>query len=170
MGVSQEIFNASNGSTALTYSIKKDIAQMYSWSKQYEIWINTYLRACGKNSLYFSIRILPSSTIFKKEDADMYLKTAQYGYPKMAVAAVMGIDVLDMVHIADFENNIIGLETIMKPLSSSYTQSGDENSKNSEKIKTGSTQIRDITNEGGRPPLDESERADRTQQNIEGMT
>lgn len=170
MGVSQEIFNASNGSTALTYSIKKDIAQMYSWSKQYEIWINTYLRRIGKTNCYFSIRILPSSTIFKKEDADMYLKTAQYGYPKTAVAAVMGIDTIDMIHLSDFENNILGLDTVMKPLNSSYTQTGEENSKNSEKIKTSSKKIQDITNEGGRPPLDESERSDRTQQNIEGMT
>ena len=100
----------------------------------------------------------------------MYLKTAQYGYPKTAVAAVMGIDTIDMIHLSDFENNILGLDTVMKPLNSSYTQTGEENSKNSEKIKTSSKKIQDITNEGGRPPLDESERSDRTQQNIEGMT
>lgn len=170
MGISQEIFNSTGGSTALTYSIKKDISQMYAWSKQYEVWINTYLRRIGKNSMYFSIRFLPTSIIFKKEDSDMYLKTAQYGYPKLAVAAVMGIDTVDTLQIADFENNILDLTNIMKPLMSSYTQGNEENSKKSEKSSAGQSSPRDITNEGGRPPLDESERSDRTAQNIEGMT
>lgn len=53
---------------------------------------------------------------------------------------------------------------------SSYTQSNGGNSKNLEKSSADSSSLRDITNEGGRPPLDESERSDRTAQNIEGMT
>nr|DAG59899.1 MAG TPA: hypothetical protein [Caudoviricetes sp.] len=33
MGITSQIFNSSNGSTAITYSIKKDISIMFSWSK-----------------------------------------------------------------------------------------------------------------------------------------
>lgn len=96
----------------------------------------------------------------------MYLKAAQYGYSKMAVAAALGYDAIDLIHQTDFENNILQMTDFMIPLSSSYTMSGDENSsdtKNSGSKKETSSSSGDKTNEGGRPPLDISERSDRTQ-------
>ena len=170
LGISQEIFNSGSGSTALTYSIKKDIASLYAWSKQYEVWINAYLRGQAKGGIYFTIRLLPISSIFKKEDLDMFLKAAQYGYPKTAVAAALGIDTLDLIHQTDFENNILNMTNFMVPLSSSYTQSGVDGQKNLSQKSGESTPGEDINSEGGRPALDISERADRTQQNIDGMT
>lgn len=173
LGISSQLFNSDSGSTALTYSIKKDIAALYAWSRQYEVWFNAYLRNQAKGGVYFSIHILPVSTIFKKEEVDMYLKAAQYGYSKMAVAAALGFDAIDLIHQTDFENNVLQMTDFMIPLSSSYTMSGDENSsdsKNSGSKKETSSSSGDKTNEGGRPPLDISERSDRTQQNIDGMT
>ena len=43
LGTSSAIFNADSGSTALTYSIKKDISLMFAWSRQYELAINSFL-------------------------------------------------------------------------------------------------------------------------------
>ena len=100
----------------------------------------------------------------------MFLKAAQYGYPKTAVAAALGIDTLDLIHQTDFENNILDMTNFMVPLSSSYTQSGVEGQKNLSQKSGESTSGEDINSEGGRPALDISERADRTQQNIDGMT
>ena len=114
LGTSSSIFNAGDGTTALTFSIKKDISLMYYWSKQYELAINAFLRRKAKNDqLYFSIKFLPTSSIFRKEDVDMYLKTAQYGYPRSTVSAVMGLDMVDLAQVTDFENNVLHLEKSM---------------------------------------------------------
>ena len=171
LGTSSAIFNADSGTTALTFSIKKDISLMYAWSKQYEIAVNTILRRKAKNDqLYFSIKFLATSSIFRKEDADMYLKMAQYGYPRSTVASAIGLDMVDLSQVTDFENNVLHLEKSMIPLQSSYTTPGGENSSNSGKNSEKSTPSRDLTNEGGRPQKPVEERADRTNANIDGST
>ena len=172
LGTSSVVFNSDGGSTGLTYSIKKDISLMFSWSHQYELAINSFLRRKAKNdALYFSIKFLPTSSIFRKEDVDMYLKTAQYGYPKSTVATIIGLDIVDLAQITDFENNVLHLEKSMVPLQSSYTSSGkEEKSSGGEKSPEKDTPSPDLTNEGGRPEKSVEERADQTDRNIEGST
>lgn len=171
LGTSSVIFNADSGSTALTYSIKKDISLMFAWSHQYELAINAFLRRKAKNdNLYFSIKFLPTSSIFRKEDVDTYLKTAQYGYPRSAVAAVMGLDMIDLHQITDFENNVLHLENSMIPLSSSYNSPEKENSNSGEKNTSKDSSDKNITNEGGRPQKEVEERSDKTDRNLEGQT
>ena len=171
IGTSSAIFNADSATTALTYSIKKDISLMYAWSKQYELAVNAILQNKAKNDqLYFSIKVLATSSIFRKEDADMYLKMAQYGYPRSTVSATIGLDMVDLAQVTDFENNVLHLEKSMIPLQSSYTTPGGENSSNSGKNSGKSTTGRDLTNEGGRPQKSVEERADRTNANIDGST
>ena len=172
LGTSSSIFNAGDGTTALTFSIKKDISLMFAWSHQYELAINSFLKRKAKNEqLYFSIKLLPTSSIFRKEDVDMYLKTAQYGYPKSTVASIIGLDIVDLAQITDFENNILHLEKSMVPLQSSYTTSGkEEKSSSGEKNSNKQTTSPDLTDEGGRPQKNIEERADKTDRNIEGST
>lgn len=172
LGTSSIIFNADSGSTALTFSIKKDISLMFAWSHQYELAINSFLRRKAKNdALYFSIKLLPTSSIFRKEDVDMYLKTAQYGYPKQTVASVIGLDIIDLAQITDFENNVLHLEKSMVPLQSSYTTSGkEEKSSDGEKIPEKTTSNPNLSDEGGRPQKNIEERSDKTDKNLEGAT
>lgn len=172
LGTSASIFNAGDGTTALTFSIKKDISLMYAWSHQYELAINSVLKRKAKNdALYFSIKLLPTSSIFRKEDVDMYLKTAQYGYPKSTVASIIGLDIVDLAQITDFENNVLHLEKSMVPLQSSYTTSGkEEKNSTGEKKSDKQTSSPDLTDEGGRPQKSIEERADKTDSNIDGRT
>lgn len=172
LGTPSAIFNADSGSTALTLSIKKDISLMFTWSHQYELAINAFLkRKAKKENLYFSIKFLPTSSIFRKEDVDMYLKTAQYGYPKSTVASIIGLDIVDLAQITDFENNILHLEKTMIPLQSSYTTSGkEEKISDGEKSSPKKSGEIDLSDEGGRPQKSIEERADKTDRNIEGST
>ena len=172
LGTSASIFNAGEGTTALTFSIKKDISLMYTWSHQYELAINSILRRKAKNdALYFSIKLLPTSSIFRKEDVDMYLKTAQYGYPKSTVASIIGLDIVDLAQITDFENNVLHLEKSMVPLQSSYTTSGkEEKSSTGEKNSDKQTSSPNLTDEGGRPQKSIEERSDKTDKNLDGQT
>lgn len=167
LGTSSAIFNANSGSTALTYSIKKDISLMYAWSHQYELAINSFLRKKAKSGqLYFSIKVLPTSSIFRKEDIDTYLKTAQYGYPKTMVGALIGLDAIELEQVSDFENNVLKLSNSMIPLSSSYTATTNS----SEEKNTNTTPSNDISVEGGRPQKSVEERTDKTERNLDGAT
>ena len=66
---------------------------------------------------------------------------AQFGYPRMRVAAALGIKQRTLVSSIDFENEFLDLDEKMVPLMSSYTQTSDENSdkKNNSKEKNSST-------------------------------
>lgn len=172
LGITSQIFNASNGSTAITYSIKKDIAIMFAWSKQYEVWLNVVLRARAKNNaVYCSIRLLPTTTIFQSDSVDMYLKSAQYGYPKTLVAAALGLDDIDLLQLSDYENKRLKLDEKLVPLNSSFTQNSSEKNSNSSGNGTQkANSAPDLSNEGGRPKKSITERADRTNENIDGAT
>lgn len=171
LGTSSAIFNADSGSTAITYSIRKDLSLMCVWSQQYETAINAWLRKKTKtNSLYFSIKFLPTSSIFKKEDVDTYLKTAQYGYPKSTVSSAMGLDVIDLAQVTDFENNVLHLERSMVPLRSSYTSSDEEKFLDAEKSSRESSNAKHLKSDGGRPQKEIEERADKTDKNLESST
>ena len=169
LGVSQYIFNSSDTATALTFSIKKDVNQMFVWSKCYEIAINYLLRSRAKSaSTYFEIRFLPNSSIFRKDNVDLYLKTAQYGFPRSALAATLGFDTNELIQICDFETQVLDLNSVMTPLQSSYTTSGTEKNSSSEKNSGAITPQKDITDEGGRPQSDD--KSDKTLENLDNAT
>ena len=172
LGIAGEIFNPDSGSTALTYSIKKDISIMFAWSKQYEVWLNALLYNKAKNdNLYFTIRFFPTTTIFQSEDVDMYLKIAQYGYPKNMVASAVGLDVSDLLQMSHFENQVYKMTEMMVPLQSSYTTTGnEENSNSSEKSSKTTKSSPDLSNEGGRPEKSITQRSDKTVANRDGAT
>lgn len=172
LGIASEIFNPESGSTALTYSIKKDISIMFAWSKQYEVWLNAILRNKAKNdNLYFTIKFFPTTTIFQSDDVDMYLKAAQYGYPKNLVASAMGLDMSDLLQMSHLENEVYKMTEMMVPLQSSYTSTDEEkNSNSSEKSSKTTKSSPDLSNEGGRPEKSITKRSDKTVANRDGAT
>ena len=172
LGIAGEIFNPESGSTALTYSIKKDISIMFAWSKQYEVWLNAILRNKAKNdNFYFTIRFFPTSSIFQDDDVDMYLKVAQYGYPKALVASAMGVDMSDLFQMSHFENEVYKMTEMMVPLQSSYTTPGEEEKSNSSEKSSKTTKTSpDLSNEGGRPEKSITKRSDKTVANRDGAT
>lgn len=172
LGIAGLLFNPDNGSTAITYSAKKDISIMFAWSKQYQVWLNALLYNKAKsNDFYFTICFFPTTIMFQSNDADMYLKLAQYGYPKALVAGAIGIEMTDLLQMSDFENEVCKMTKVMVPLQSSYTISNsDENSKNNEKKSTTVNSSPDLSNEGGRPEKAITERSDKTVINRESAT
>jgi len=56
------------------------------------------------------------------------LQGAQFGYSKMRAGVAMGVKQRNLISTIDFENEFLDLTEKMKPLQSSYTETGDENS------------------------------------------
>ena len=174
MGVSKLFFNADN-SSSLAYVIKRLETVMQEYINAYGTWIKFLINSrFTRTGLTFDFEILPVTKYNIKDYIGHYLQMAQYGYPRMRVAAALGIKQRTLVSSIDFENEFLNLDEKMVPLTSSYTQSGDENSdkKNNSEEKNSSTtgQTKDITNKGGRPTLADEDRSQKTQANIDSAS
>lgn len=147
LGVSSQLFST-EGNMALEKSILIDEALVRQLVEKYEDWINSILELEFFNeSDGFSTSIFfPPITINNRMDiSQKYKDMATLGYSKMLPALALGQSQLDIMSIPAFENDILDLAQIMKPLQSSHTASSKG---------AGGT--------GGRPPLPDSEKSDKT--------
>jgi hypothetical protein len=137
LGSSKLFFNADN-SSSLAYVIKRLESVMQDYINAYGTWIKFLINSrFSRTGLSFDFEILPITKFNIKDYIGYYLQQAQFGYPRMRVAAAMGVKQRNLVSAIDFENEFLNLDEKMIPLMSSYTQTGNENSdkknKNSEK-------------------------------------
>ena len=173
LGSSKLFFNADN-SSSLAYVIKRLTSIMRTYLNMYDTWIRFLINSrFSRTGLTFDFEILPTTEFNLKDYVGFYLQQAQFGYPRMRAGVAMGVKQRNLVSALDFENEFLNLDENMVPLTSSYTQSGDENSNKktstSEKNSNSSVQIKDITNKGGRPALADEDRSQKTQANIDAM-
>lgn len=128
-GVSQELYNGSSSGTAVNLSVENDSGFVYGVYRQFERWINRFIkiRKYNKNNFKFNFYLL-DTTIFNRDNV----------IKKYKEACTLGINVIDKflasldmtpartlnaytlhTDIFDFQNRFI-------PLSSSYNSSSDE--------------------------------------------
>lgn len=125
-GTSQLLFNTdTNTSQGLLMSIKTDEQIVFGVLTQIQRWVNRYLGYQFKD-LLFNVSILPVTEFNKKEMFSMYLEAAQYGYPtKNHAAAVLGLEPIEVMNMAYFENDILKLHEKFIPLMSSHTMGAE---------------------------------------------
>lgn len=169
LGTSAQLFNA-EGNTALKYSTDKDTSLMFSLAMIYANWL-TYIvnDRFADPKVSFSVEFLPTTIHNRKELMDVYLKGAQYGYSKIYTGVAQGIKQSNLVGLLNLENDILGLSDKMIPLSSSYTQTNNENSKNYDGKSKSTTSGKDNNSEPGRPELSDSDKSDKTIANRDAM-
>lgn len=173
LGNSALLYNADN-SSSLAYVMKRLMSIMRMYLNMYDTWIKFLINSrFSRTGLTFDFEILPTSEFNLKDYIGYYLQQAQFGYPRMRVGAALGVKQRTLVSALDFENEFLKLGDKMIPLSSSYTQSGNENSEkknnSSEKNSNEQSQPKDITNKGGRPELADEDKSEKTQANIDAM-
>lgn len=158
-GVSSLLFNNTKASSnALLLSVKADQSITYGIVKSIEDMVNRFIQAqsYGKN---FKVTFLDCSIYNRKELGDQYLKAAQFGLPTvMLYAASQGLGQAEFDSMNFLENDVLNLKDVLIPLkSSTQTSSQTANSSDSEAP----------TDEGGRPPKDDSELTDSGEQSRE---
>ena len=173
LGSSELFFNADN-SSSLAYVVKRLESVMRTYLNMYDTWIRYLINSrFSRTGLTFDFEILPTTVFNLNDYQTQYLSGAQFGYSKMRAGVSMGVKQRNLISMIDFENDFLGLTEKMKPLLSSYTQSGDENSdkKNNsgEKNSSTSVQSKNITNKGGRPELPDEEKSQKTRANIDAQ-
>ena len=148
-GVSGQIFS-STGSSTLDASIKNDIALMMYLANKFSRFItNSINRIYGNTNITFKYQILPVSIHNMDKFVDQSFTLSGSGYSYLLPAVALGLSQRDIVSLKELENDVLKLGEKLIPLSSSYTQSGD--------------------NAVGRPKLDDSEKAEKTIKNEESL-
>lgn len=77
----------------------------------------------SNGNIQFKYNMLPVSEYTKSEQITDSLKLAQSGYSFLMVSAIAGINPLELTNIKQLENDVLDMQEILIPLSSSYTQS-----------------------------------------------
>lgn len=155
-GVSSLLFNNAKASAnALLLSIKADQEITYEIVKSIQDMVNRYIQSkyYGKN---FTVNFLNVSEYNRKEIGDAYLKAASYGMPTIsAYAASQGIGQAELDSMSFLEGEVLGLQSLFKPLRSSTQMSSEELESNAP------------TDEGGAPIKDIGEVSDKREANRE---
>lgn len=125
-GLSKNLF-ASEGTTALDYSVRTDCALAYNMAKQFIPFVNYHLNLKNKKSKIFLVFLLLPITQYNREDMfDLYLKAAEYGYSKLLPGIAAGIKQSDMIDLMHYENDVLKLHDVMIPVQSAHTTSGNQ--------------------------------------------
>lgn len=154
-GLSSELFYATGGTT-LEYSITNATSFMSQLIDKYSTWLSML---CYSRFNYGKIipivTILPITWYNQTKMSDMYLKNAQYGFSWILPYVASGKKQSTLLDNAYMEQKVLKLSDVMRPLTSSFTQSDGENS----------------ASEGtpGRPEKPMEEKSDKTIANINAM-
>ena len=165
-GISKLLFNADNAGT-LTKSITVDENVMFIFLKQLRGFLKTRLDVRFKKGkvgkiLDFGIT-MPEITYFNRADMiKIYKEQASLGYSKFLPAIATGQRQSDIMSLLVFENDVLGLVSMMKPPASSNTISSSSSSGSSKKTN-------DETKEVGRPQKSDDEVSEKTIKNKENI-
>lgn len=154
LGVSPQLFST-EGNMALEKSVQSDEALVFSLVEKFKAWIDNALKAIFEDILEdknFDINfyILPVTIMNLKEKVKMYQEMATYGYSKLLVAIASGQNQLEFMSLMNYENNILEIQDMLKPLQS-----------------TNQSSFKEEGNGRGRPLKDETELSSKTIANIE---
>lgn len=125
-GTSVQIFSPT-GTQALATSIVNDTSLMMILGDKYSRFVTSVLNLLFANgTLSFKYQMLALTLYNKSDFITDSLKLAQSGYSFLLPAIASGLEPREFINVKNLENDVLDLGNIMKPLSSSYTQSNGE--------------------------------------------
>lgn len=128
-GYSKLMFSGAENSTALSYSVKNDEQKLFHLYRQFENIVNRKLKQEFQGK--YKINILNMSKFTEQDTVKILLQSAQASLPvKNRLMASLGINPLEALGMDVLENSVLELYKTWKPLSTSYTQSGDVTAEN----------------------------------------
>lgn len=125
-GVSSQLF-APLGVQAIKLAIINDISLMMILANKYARFVSRVVNSIfGNSNITFKYTILPVSLYNQSDFVTDSFKLAQSGYSYLLPAVAMGLSQREIVNIKDLENDVLGLQEKLVPLSSAYTQSNGQ--------------------------------------------
>lgn len=164
-GVSGQIFAATTNSS-LEMSLNNDLSLAMYLANKFSAFISNLLNTLfGNGNITFKYSILPVSYYNAASFIDSSFKLVGSGYSFLMPALALGLSQKDLGNIKDLENDVLKLGDKLRPLATSYTQSGSEDTKTGEEKKTVIDTTVTNPDEGGRPLKEDVKKSDRTLQN-----
>lgn len=139
-GVSKELFCASTDA-GLLYSLNNDLAMMMILGQKFAHFFTVLINnKFSSKKIKFKILILPISYYNNVEYTSKAKDLAAFGYSFLTPILSTGIDQTSLSDLKELENELLELDEVLKPLQSSYTQSGKTNAVTAAASKTASEQ------------------------------
>lgn len=148
--VPQQVFNSDKNSAAgINKAITVAEQTVFALQRQLQTWVNRRIRK-NKSPYKFKLKFLDITAFSEKEQREALQKSvANTSLPLVSeYAASLGVTPLELYNKAILENEILGIPDLLKPLPSTYTQTGDDSP----------------DDEGGREALDDGEVSSETEQ------
>lgn len=152
-GTSRNLYNAT-GNLSMSYSILDDESTLRTLLLQFQIFFDRIVqRQVNNKKVNFRLYMLETTQYNYKDISKMYKEQVQVGYSKMLPQIALGHSQSSILNTAFFENRILHLSELMIPplMSSSI----------------GSEDVQALS--AGRPEKEETEKSDKTLQNLESM-
>lgn len=123
-GLSKELF-FSTTEAGLNYSINNDLAMMMILGQNFAHFFTALLNYKFENKkVKFKFLILPISYYNSTDYTSRAKELAAFGYSFLTPVLSTGLDQTNLSALKDLENDLLDLDEVLKPLQSSYTQSG----------------------------------------------
>ena len=123
-GLSKELFFATT-EAGLNYSINNDLAMVMILGQRFAHFFTTLLNyKFGNKKIKFKLIILPLSYYNSQDYTSRAKELAAFGYSFLTPILSTGLDQTNLTALKSLENDLMHLDEILKPLQSSYTQSG----------------------------------------------
>lgn len=123
-GISKELFYSTT-EAGLDYSIKNDLAMMMIMGQQFAHFFTVLLNNKFSNKkMVFELLILPLSYYNDDAYTEKSRQLATLGYSFLTPGLATGINQSNLADLKELENELLNLDEVLKPLQTSYTQSG----------------------------------------------
>ena len=123
-GLSKELF-FSTTEAGLAYSVNNDLAMMMILGQKFAHFFTVLLNYKFENKkVRFKLIILPLSYYNSADYTSRARELASFGYSFLTPILSTGLDQTTLAALKELENDLLELDEVLKPLQSSYTQSG----------------------------------------------
>lgn len=134
-GVSKELFSATTDA-GLKLSLNNDLAMMMILGQKFAHFYTAILNYKFKTrEVKFRLLILPVSYYNCEDYISKAKDLAAFGYSFLTPTIGTGIDQSNLADLKTLENELLDLDEVLKPLQSSYTQSGKQNAASAQAAK-----------------------------------
>lgn len=123
-GVTKELFCATT-EAGLNYSMNNDLAMLMVMGNNFAHFFTTLIdNKFSNKKLHFELIILPVSYYNSQDYTSEARQLATLGYSFLTPILTNGINQNNLADLKELENELLNLDEVLKPLQTSYTQSG----------------------------------------------
>ena len=123
-GVSKELFCATT-EAGIEYSLNNDLAMTMILGRRFANFFTALLNyKFSTKKIKFQLLILPISHYNSADYTSRAKELAAFGYSFLTPILSTGLDQTSLSDLKELENEVLNLDEVLKPLQSSYTQSG----------------------------------------------